>query len=201
MQKRGTCDLTSNLVYRILPQQFYIRDPEIVAQKLLGKILVRRIDSKLLAGKIVETEAYYSEGDPAFRRDFLPKILGFEPGTAFIYMVHANWLLNVIAYDKIFGGVLIRAIEPIEGIDLMKNFRKVDNIFDLTNGPGKLTKAMCISKDLNGLKVFDERSLLKVCSINGEKIEVVSSYRIGVKRDLDRKLRFYIKGNNFVSKY
>jgi len=60
---------------------------------------------------------------------------------------------------------------------------------------------MCISKDLNGLKVFDERSLLKVCSRNGEKIEVVSSYRIGVKRDLDRKLRFYIKGNNFVSKY
>jgi DNA-3-methyladenine glycosylase len=189
------------LVYKILPQQFYIRDPEIVAQKLLGKILVRRIDSKLLAGKIVETEAYYSEGDPAFRRDFLLKILGFEPGTAFIYMVHANWLLNVIAYDKIFGGVLIRAVEPIEGIDLMKNFRKVDNLYDLTSGPGKLTKAMCISKDLNGLKVFDERSLLKVCSINGEKIEVVSSYRIGVKRDLDRKLRFYIKGSNFVSKY
>ncbi|MBC7090977.1 MAG: DNA-3-methyladenine glycosylase [Nitrososphaeria archaeon] len=185
----------------MLPKQFYIRDPAIVAQKLLGKILIRKLDSKLLTGKIVETEAYYSEGDPAFRKDFLPKILSLEPGTAFIYMVHASWLLNIISYDRIFGGVLIRAIEPIEGIDVMKKFRGIDSISNLTNGPGKLTKAMCITKDLNGLKVFDERSLLNVCYGNKKKIEIVSSYRIGVKRDLDRKLRFFISGNNFVSKH
>lgn len=193
--------MTSNPVYKILPKQFYIRDPEIVAQKLLGKFLIRRLDSKLLAGKIVETEAYYSEGDPAFRKDFLPKILSFEPGTVFIYMVHASWLLNIISYDRIFGGVLIRAIEPIEGIDVMKKFRGVDSISNLTNGPGKLTKAMCITKDLNGLKVFDKGSLLNVCSGNEGKIKIVSSYRIGVKMDLDRKLRFFVSGNNFVSKH
>lgn len=188
-----------NLVYKILPQQFYIKDPEIVARKLLGKILIRRLDSKLLAGKIVETEAYYSQGDPAFRNDFFPKILSFEPGTTFIYMVHANWLLNIIAYDKIFGGVLIRAIEPIEGVDIMRKLRGIDSVFNLTNGPGKLTKAMNITKDLNGLKAYDRVSQLIICSWKKEKIEIVSSYRIGVKEDLDRKLRFFIKGNNFVS--
>ncbi|MCX8188328.1 MAG: DNA-3-methyladenine glycosylase [Nitrososphaeria archaeon] len=186
---------------KILPQEFYINEPELVAKKLLGKALVRRLYSKNLIGKIVETEAYYSEGDPAFRKDFLPRILNLKQGTAFIYMVHANWLLNVIAYDKIFGGVLIRAIEPIEGVDTMRKFRGMNNIFNLTNGPGKLTKAMNITKDLNGVKVYDTKSKLIICSFKKEEeTEIISSYRVGVKKDLNKKLRFFIKGNNFVSK-
>ncbi|MEM0053170.1 MAG: DNA-3-methyladenine glycosylase [Nitrososphaeria archaeon] len=186
---------------KILPQEFYIDDPEVVARKLLGKALVRKLDSKKLVGKIVETEAYYSENDPAFRKDFLPKILNFKQGTTFIYMVHANWLLNVIAYNKIFGGVLIRAVEPIEGVDIMKKFRRVDDILKLTNGPGKLTKAMNITKDLNGVKVYDTGSKLMISSLEEGELEIVSSYRVGVKEDLDRKLRFFIKSNNFVSKH
>lgn len=184
---------------KILAKQFYVDDPENVAKKLLGKILVRRLDSKTLAGKIVETEAYYSEGDPAFRRDFLPKILGFEPGTAFIYMVHSYWLLNIIAYDRIFGGVLIRAIEPIEGVEEMLRFRGADDILNLTNGPGKLTRALNITGELNGLKVYDKGSRILVASRGRERVEIASSHRVGVKGDVERNLRFFIKGNRFVS--
>ncbi len=188
-------------MYKVLSQKFYVDNPEDVAKKLLGKALVRRFDSRKVVGKIVETEAYYSEGDPAFRKEFLPKISNFKQGTTFIYMVHANWLLNIIAYNKIFGGVLIRALEPIEGIDMMRKFRGIDDLSNLTNGPGKLTVALNITNDLNGVKVYDRSSKLIICSLKEEKIEIVSAYRVGVKEDLDRKLRFYIKGNSFVSKH
>ena len=188
-----------NIIMKILPKKFYERDSEIVAKNLIGKALVRKIGLKNLIGKIVETEAYYAENDPAFRKDFLPKILNYKPGTAFIYMVHGNWLLNIIAYKEIFGGVLIRAIEPIEGIKEMKKFRGTNDIFNLTNGPGKLTKALKINKELNGINVSKRESEIIICSLKNEKIEIESSYRIGVKKDLEKKLRFFIKGNKFVS--
>lgn len=185
---------------KILPKEFYRRDPAIVARCLLGKVLMRRVGSKILSGKIVEVEAYYSKGDPAFRSDFLPKILSYEPGTAFIYMVHANWLLNVIAYDEVFGGVLIRALEPLGGVERMKKNRGVEDIRELANGPGKLTKALEITGALNGVDVSDRESDLTICSLWRGGVKVESSHRIGVREDLRRRLRFFIKGSEFVSK-
>ncbi len=190
---------------RILPQDFYARDAKEVAIDLLGKILVRRYGRRFLKVKIVETEAYYGHDDPASRAyqgkiTRISKVMYEEPGITLIYMVHGGWLMNIVTGKKGDAqAVLIRAGEPIGGIDLMKKFRKKDNLKDLTTGPAKLTEALKITKEHHMIKVFDYNSPVFV--IEGESdFEVCSSGRIGVKRDLPEPLRFYIKGNEFVSK-
>jgi DNA-3-methyladenine glycosylase len=191
---------------KILGRKFYERNPAIVAKDLLGKILVRRIDSEVLSGRIVETEAYYGEQDPASRayrgRMKFNELMYAEPGRTFIYMVHGNWLLNIVAHLKgEVGAVLIRAIEPIHGVQVMRSQRKVEDFYSLTNGPGKLTKALAITKELNGIDVTDCKSELMVLEGSSEEeFEISSSHRIGVRMDLPRELRFYIKGSKFVSK-
>lgn len=159
-----------------------------------------------MSGKIVETEAYYGESDPASRaykgRKRFNELMFMDVGKTFIYMVHGNWLLNIVAHAKDgVGAVLIRAIEPIEGIETMQENRDVKDIRDLTNGPGKLTKALSITKELNGIHVTERNSQLMVVEGEKEHLDVCSSHRIGVKADLQQELRFFIKGNKFVSKF
>ncbi len=189
---------------KTLSKDFYERNPASVAKDLLGKILVRKVDSEVLSGKIVETEAYYGGNDPASRayrgRKRFNELMFMDVGKTFIYMVHANWLLNIVAHVKGgVGAVLIRAVEPIEGIETMRNNRNVKRLRDLTNGPGKLTKALAITKELNGIDVTERDSQLVVVEGEREGFEICSSHRIGVKVDLPRELRFFIKGNKFVS--
>jgi len=189
-----------------LSREFYSRDPKIVAMELLGKILVRKLDEFQLKGKIVETEAYYGKEDPASRarKGKLPhcELMWSDPGKAFIYMVHGNWLLNVVAFPRgIPGAVLIRAIEPLEGIELMMKNRKSKDIKNLTNGPGKLTQALKITNKLNGIDLTSKQSELRIeTNIAQEKIEIERSFRINVSQDMKEPLRFYIKNNPFVSK-
>lgn len=190
---------------KVLPRRFYERDTAKVAKDLLGKILIRKINSKFLKGKIVETEAYYGKEDPASRAclgrpKYCVKLLHDKPGKALIYMVHGNWLFNIVAHEKgKVGAVLIRAIEPLSEIEIMKRNRKVEKIFDLTNGPGKLTKFLRITKKFN--EIFVNKKDSPILIVEGEKnFEIESSHRIGVTRDLKRKLRFFIKGNKFVSR-
>ena len=190
---------------KILEGRFYERDPHIVAKDLLGKILARKINSKVLTGKIVETEAYYEKKDPASRaykgRTKFNEPMYAEPGRTFIYMVHANWLLNIVAHLKgEVGAVLIRAVEPFQGIEVMVKNREVENFRSLTNGPGKLTKALAITKELNGVNVTNRKSELTVIEGEEREFEISSSHRIGVRMDLPQELRFFIKGNKFVSK-
>jgi DNA-3-methyladenine glycosylase len=189
----------------IMSREFYERDPVLVAKDLLGKILVRKIDSKILSGKIVETEAYYSkEEDPAskaHKRNSSCGVMFEECGRAFIYMVHNNWLLNIVSHPKGgVGAVLIRALEPIEGIDLMIKNRGVKEFHDLTTGPGRLTKALKITRKLNKTDVTHKQNELIIAEVEKEKFEISSSHRIGVTKDLKQELRFFIKGNKFVSK-
>jgi len=195
---------------KIVGKRFYLRDPDKVAKSLLGKILVRKIGNKVLSGKIVETEAYFGKEDPASRAcplnpkynnpKYVVKALYGELGRSLIYMVHGNWLFNVIAHKrKKVGGVLIRAIEPLKGIEIMLKNRKVKKIFKLTNGPGKWTQAFRINFKQNGIDLTDPKSEIIICK-NGEKFEICSSKRIGVWKDLKINLRFFIKGNKFVSK-
>ncbi|RLI42459.1 hypothetical protein DRO59_04080 [Candidatus Bathyarchaeota archaeon] len=191
---------------KVLPKDFYERDPALVAKELLGKILVRRLGSKVLSGKIVETEAYYGKNDPASRaytgRKIFNELMFLDVGKAFIYMVHANWLLNIVAHLKNdVGAVLIRAIEPLEGIEIMRKNRKVEEIRNLTSGPGKLTKALAITKEQNGIDVAEISSELTIAEGKMESFEIGTSHRIGVKNDLPQELRFFIKGNKFVSKF
>ena len=191
---------------KVLPKDFYERDPALVAKELLGKILVRRLGFEVLSGKIVETEAYYGKNDPASRaytgRKIFNELMFLDVGKAFIYMVHANWLLNIVAHLKNdVGAVLIRAIEPLEGIEIMRKNRKVEDIRNLTSGPGKLTKALAITKEQNGIDVTEISSELTIAEGKMESFEIETSHRIGVKNDLPRELRFFVKGNKFVSKF
>jgi DNA-3-methyladenine glycosylase len=190
---------------KVLPKSFYARDPAIVAKELLGKILVRNLNGKILSGKIVETEAYYGEKDPASRarRGKLPhcELMWEEPGTVFIYMVHNNWLFNIVTMPKgIASAVLIRALQPLKGIEVMKENRNVSDIKNLTSGPGKLTKALAITKELNGASVTNSKSEVYITEGDNEKFETGKSNRIGVSKDLKKPLRFFIKNNPFVSR-
>ncbi|MDI6805731.1 MAG: DNA-3-methyladenine glycosylase, partial [Candidatus Bathyarchaeia archaeon] len=137
---------------RVLPKSFYERNPAIVARELLGKILVRKMDAEGLSGKIVETEAYYGEKDPASKaykgRKAFNELMFLDVGRTFIYMVHGNWLLNIVAHEKgDVGAVLIRALKPISGMETMKKNRNVKDIRFLANGPGKLSRALAITKE------------------------------------------------------
>ncbi|MEM2925493.1 MAG: DNA-3-methyladenine glycosylase [Methanocellales archaeon] len=189
----------------ILSRKFYLKDPALVAKNLLSKVLVRKINSKLLVGKIVETEAYYGEKDPASRayrgmKNFNKPMWG-EAGRAFIYMVHANWLFNAVAHpENEAGAVLIRALEPLNGVEEMKKYRKVSDLTELTSGPGKLTKAMKITEELNGTDLTNIESEIFICHWKAEEAKIRSSYRIGVSRDLPLKLRFYLESNPYVSR-
>jgi DNA-3-methyladenine glycosylase len=189
---------------RALEHDFYERDPADVARALLGKTLVRRLGSDRLEGVIVETEAYYGEGDPASRAfkglKSYNDVMWGDPGRLFVYNVHRYWMLNFVAHRPGgVGGVLVRAIEPTEGVDRMLLNRPAEKLTDLTNGPGKLSVALAIDKSLNGLKATDEESPVYVLHSDPET-ETTSSHRIGVTRDLPEKLRFYVKSNKFVSR-
>ena len=190
---------------KILSKGFYTRDTAKVAKELLGKLLVRKLGKRRLIGMIVETEAYYGKEDPASRAysgrpKYCARLLYDEPGKILVYNVHNNWLFNIIAHEEgRVGGVLIRAIEPVEGIELMKKNRKLKEIKNLTNGPGKLSRALKIDKKLNDSYVTDKENEILICD-NRKKLEIGLSYRIGVTRDLKKKLRFFVKGNKFVSR-
>lgn len=193
----------SSKTVKVLPRRFYARDPEIVAKGLLGKKLVRRPDDKSLEGVIVETEAYYGLEDPASRayrgQKIYNRLMWSQPGRVFIYNVHNNWMFNIVAHEQErIGAVLIRAIEPTKGIEEMKKNRPVVNVVELANGPGKLTRALRIDKTLNGVLVTSAKH--GIFLVSGERdFEIKSSHRIGVKEDLNRELRFFIRDNRFVS--
>jgi len=162
---------------------------EIVARSLLGNILVRKIDNQILKAKIVETEAYFDGKDPASRavqNGDLRYTMAMKAGTILVYGVHNNWLVNIVT-GRVGQeeAVLLRALEPL-------NFKA------RTKGPGLLTKALKIDK------IFHKKNILNSKEIwleNGNgNIEIMESFRIGVRKDLPEKLRFYIKDNNYVSR-
>ena len=190
---------------RVLPRSFYERDTSEVARALLGKILVHRDQEGLTSGKIVETEAYYGGDDPASRasrgRTKMNEIMWGPAGKAFVYMIHARDLFNVTTErENVPGAVLIRALAPLKGIELMRRRRRVLDEFKLTSGPGKLTQAMGITRRHHGLDLTDPKSKLIIVEGERHNFSISSSHRIGVSADLGRRLRFYIEGNPFVSK-
>ncbi len=188
-----------------LERSFYRRDPAIVARDLLDKIMVRRTESSILSGKIVETEAYYGDRDPASRaykgrKNYNRPMFG-EPGRLFVYMVHTWWLLNIVAHrEGEVGAVLVRALEPLEGVTNMMENRRVTDIQNLTSGPGKLARAMAVTNKFNGLDITRADSEIIVNRGTVEDIDIGTSQRIGVTEDLPEELRFFIKGNRFVSR-
>jgi len=189
---------------RILKKKFFEREPDKVAKELLGKKFVRKIKDKTLSGIIVETEAYFGEDDPASRAYRKKSALFYnkmasKPGTLLIYMVHNNYLLNIISHKKNeVGAVLIRAVEPVEGIEIMKKNRNKEKIKELASGPGKFTQSFKIDKKQDGIDITKGEEIYIVDE--NKKVKIRSSKRIGVKKDMKRNLRFFIDGNEFVSK-
>jgi DNA-3-methyladenine glycosylase len=185
-----------------LSRNFYSRDTEKVAKELLGKTLVHKTEEGTCKGKIVETEAYFGNDDPAshaYRKKTKRNFLMFEnPGKAYVYFCYGNhWLFNIVAKEmKVPGAVLVRAVEPLEGIEIMKKRRGIHELTNLTNGPGKLTKAFSIEKEQNGLDLIESNLFLED---SPEKFEIVKAKRIGISKGKNKLLRFYIKNNKFVS--
>jgi len=189
---------------RLLKKRFYERDPKIVARGLLGKKIVRRFGNISLEGLIIETEAYYGSKDPASRAFYgmknYNKSMWGEPGSIFIYNVHNNWMFNIVAHEfRKVGAILIRALEPLKGIEVMKVNRGVGDLRLIASGPGRLSRALNIDKSLNNKTVTSDHSEIFIVDNNIE-FDIGTSYRIGVKIDLDEKLRFFIKGNKYVSR-
>ncbi|TRO61053.1 DNA-3-methyladenine glycosylase [[Eubacterium] cellulosolvens] len=188
----------------ILKKKFFQRDPKNVAKELLGTKLIRKLHSQKLEGMIVETEAYYGEKDPASRAynglKFYNKAMWSLPGNLFIYNVHKYWMLNIVAHHpNEIGAVLIRAVEPLNEIEYMKRNRQTEDIFQLTNGPGKMTVAFKIDKTLNEMDITSEKSKIHIVKYKTD-FKISSSKRIGVKKDLKQNMRFFIDSNKYVSK-
>jgi DNA-3-methyladenine glycosylase len=195
--------------------EFYARSTGVVARDLLGNTLVRLIScdsnkTKRISGIIVETEAYGFTNDPAshaFRGlTFRNSAMFGDVGRTYIYFTYGSqFCVNVSARSNQVkaGAVLIRALQPLEGIDEMKAFRKTDKILSLTSGPGKLSQALNIDRSLNGYDVTDPNSELHIeYGINPALI--VRTGRIGIRRGRGKKWRFIVADDlrtRYLNKY
>jgi DNA-3-methyladenine glycosylase len=191
----------------ILPRSFYDRSPLKVGRELIGKRLVRAyLAGAELSGIIVETEAYGGKGDPASHayRGKTPRneVMFGEPGHAYIYFTYGfHYCLNFVTNPGEEGAraVLIRAAEPLTGLETMAIHRKTNVVTQLASGPGKLCQAFDIDKTLNGVDVTKKESAIRVeqASFSGQ-IEI--SRRIGIKTAMEKNWRFLMPSNPNVSK-
>jgi DNA-3-methyladenine glycosylase len=194
-----------------LPTAFFNRDPRRVSRDLLGKVLVRREGRKLLAGRIVEVEAYLGEGDSAAHaaagRTRRNAVLFGPPGHAYIYFIYGNhFCLNVSTLpDGIAGGVLFRALEPLVGIQEMARRRGVSinrprDLRLLTSGPGRLAEAFAITRERdNGKDLTTTRSGLWIADDGFRPRGVERTRRIGITKAAGLPLRYILPDNPFVS--
>ncbi len=219
----------TNIIFNkknILSKDFYSRDTAVVARELLGKFLVAGDEKSYCGGFIVEDEAYYGLNDPASHacNGVTPrsKIMFEMPGIAYVYFCYGNhYLLNVVTEKPgIPGAVLIRSVEPVSGVEKMIERRQIKDRYRLAKGPGNLTKAFGIDRNFNGkdmtgfkdklfitnfnisdLKIYENtnKEISKISEKYNEKKEISSSSRVGIKQGTESMLRFYFKGNVFVS--
>jgi DNA-3-methyladenine glycosylase len=178
-------------------------DTTALARGLIGKLLVRELPEGVVSGRIVETEAYII-GDAAghaYRR-MTPRnrSLFLEPGRAYVYRAYGiSYMLNVSSEAAGIGaGVLIRALEPLEGVAIMRQNRGVEPLRDLARGPGRLAAALRIDRSLDGLDLC-QTGPLWLARDDHEPGKIGRSVRIGISKDAHRLLRFYLRGSPFVS--
>lgn len=190
----------------IQPRSFYARDTVEVARDVLGKKLIRVLAGQQLEAIIVETEAYRHADDPAshaYRGKTKRTEVMFGPvGHAYVYFIYGNWYcLNVVArdHDQPAGAVLIRAVEPLTGIAFMQKKRNTQSLTLLTNGPGKLTQALQITKRQNGIDMT-KKGQLYITDTGKQDLQIAKTGRIGISQARDMHWRFYIQGNPWVSR-
>jgi len=186
-----------------LPLKFFNRETEQVAKDLIGCYLVNKTPEGKIIGKIVETEAYLQDDPSSHSFNGLTKRnspMFSHPGTIYIYFTYGmHHCFNIATRKKGIGeAVLIRALEPIKGIELMKKRRNTDKVKSLCNGPAKLVQSLAISPNLNNTQI--NSSSLKILKPKNNKLRIKTSKRIGISRGSELPLRFCIENNEFVSK-
>ena len=212
---------------KLLSSAFFNRDPRRVARALLGKLLVRKTPGGILAGRIVETEAYLGEGDAAAHatagKTARNSVLFGPPGHAYVYFIYGNhYCLNVSCLpDGVPGCVLFRALEPVAGISKMAQARgvklsepelrvlelheptdrkKLVCLRKISSGPGRMTEALAITRARdNGKSLVSPRSDLQIVDDGYRVRRVLVGPRIGITKSADHPLRYVIAGNPFVS--
>ena len=201
----------------LLKAEFFDRDPRRVARELLGKLLVRKTPRGVLAGRIVETEAYLGKNDAAAHaaagRTARNAVLFGPSGRAYVYFIYGNhYCLNVSCLpDGVPGCVLFRALEPVVGIERMAearglelakelDLRKISSLKKVSSGPGRMTEALEITRERdNGKSLVSTRSDLRIAD-DGYRVRCVTvTPRIGIVKSAEQPLRYFIAGNPFVS--
>lgn len=194
-----------------LDYNFFQKDAVTAAKDLLGKIIVREINGQKIMTKIVDTEAYMGAEDKAShaynnKKTKRTKTMFGKGGLAYVYLIYGMYhCFNVVTAVKDDPhAVLIRAVEPVKGLKIIKENRNIksNNIVDLTNGPGKLSQALKIDKSLDGCDLVKSNNLYLLDNDNNNfKIEAVPRVNIDYAEEYkNKKWRFYIRGNKFISK-
>jgi DNA-3-methyladenine glycosylase len=206
--------LSAKTLRQVAPRRFYDRDPRDVARDLLGKLLVRRVgNGELLAGRIVEVEAYLGEDDGAAHaaagRTKRNEVLFGPPGHAYVYFIYGNhYCLNVSCMKEgQAGSLLLRALEPVAGIATMAALRGLASVDgdprvlrQIASGPGKLAQALGITRERdNGKDLTSPESDLWIADDGCTPTEIRATPRIGITKSAEMPLRFVVAGNTFVS--
>jgi DNA-3-methyladenine glycosylase len=198
---------------KALPRPFFNRDPRRVCRELLGKLLVRREGNQLLAGRVVEVEAYMGVNDPAAHAaaglTARNRVLFGQPGHAYVYFIYGNhYCLNVSCMPEGKAGcVLFRALEPVAGIAEMERARGLEAagasqrvLRLLASGPGRMAEAFGITRPRdNGKDLTDPNSDLFLAEDGFRPGRVLTTARVGITKAAEKPLRYLIAGNEFVS--
>jgi DNA-3-methyladenine glycosylase len=201
----------------LLKAEFFNRDPRRVARALLGKLLIRKTPAGILAGRIVETEAYLGANDAAAHsaagRTPRNSVLFGPPGFAYVYFIYGvHYCLNVSCLpEEKPGGVLFRALEPVMGIEQMaeargielpkeSEIRKTSSLKKISSGPGRLAEALDITRERdNGKSLMSAKSDLHIADDGYRVRRITVTPRIGIVKSAEHSLRYFIAGNTFVS--
>ncbi len=192
-----------------LTREFYRREGRQVARELLGKVLARSYDGRILRARIVETEAYLGPEDRAShawknRRTERTDTMYLQGGHLYIYLIYGMYnCLNIVAsVEGIPHAVLIRAVEPVEGEEIMRELRRCKRRYELTNGPGKLCMALGIERRDNGVDLTASSDIW-LEDDGYTPGEIISARRVGIEyagNYREKLWRYYIKGSPWVSK-
>jgi DNA-3-methyladenine glycosylase len=189
-----------------LPVSFFVRPTEQVAAELLGMIVVSTVGGEVTEGRIVETEAYLGYDDPAshgyrHRRNARNQALFGPPGLWYVYLSYGmHWCANLVCQRRgLASAVLLRALEPIDGLEVMRQRRRGVGTRELCSGPGKLCQALGIDRSLDGSRMARSPVIVRPPT-EGEKLQVAVSTRIGITKAADWPLRFYVAGSSWVSR-
>ncbi|RKX32643.1 MAG: DNA-3-methyladenine glycosylase [Candidatus Zixiibacteriota bacterium] len=192
-----------SLTARKLNREFYLRPTLDVARDLIGKYLVFKTGGKVLSARLVEVEAYIGENDPACHaavgRTDRNGVMYGPGGYSYVYFIYGMYhCLNVVTENEGFpAAVLIRGAEPVEGVEIMLSQFDNKKNNGLTSGPGKLCKAFGLSRKHNGLDLVGDILFIEDRGFRPARIE--NSSRIGIKKAVEKKWRFYEAGSNYVS--